>query len=134
MEVTQLSRGSNCHTGCNSSSKGLSSVYTLLRMCVHARVNTHTHARARTHIRPPYLLLRELTSWNPLSDIFDDSPTKHKCSTFEKNNGWDSIPTPASSFCLQNRHSFLAQHSPLSYFPVSEKLLNPMNFNRIQWQ
>ena len=68
---------------------------------------------------------------SPYQTILDDSPTKHYCSTF-KNYEWDPSATAANSFCLQSRHSFLARHSPLPYFPGFEELLNPMHFNRVQ--
>lgn len=96
------------------------------------RVHSLAHVRADTH---SYLSGAKRTDFlEPLiRPILDDSPTEQSCSIF-KNNEWDSPPMIANSFCLQNRHSFcVAQRSPLSRFPISEKLLIPGHFNRVQW-
>lgn len=96
------------------------------------RVHSPAHVRADIH---SYLSgAKRIDFLEPLiRHILHDSPTKQSCSIF-KNNEWDSSPMIANSFCLQNRHSFcLAQRSPRSHFPISEKLLIPGHFNRVQW-
>lgn len=63
--------------------------------------------------------------------IVDDSSTKHNCSTF-KMGGTHFLCLPTLSVYKIGTH-FQHNIHPFFCFPASEKLLNPMNFNRVQW-
>lgn len=123
MEATLSSLGSSRG---NSTQAGLSelSIHIPVHSCSHTHTYTpHSYVSEATRIDFLELLIRHISD--------DSSSTRRNCSTFKKL--WVGLTSYPCQLCLQNRHSFLAQHSPLSYFPTCEKLLDPVNFKRVQW-